>query len=129
MKRTKKNKNSQNSIFPFKNIEQLAIYYCQEAGVEHFRDLKNTIYWDYYLEDSKIFYKKTISETKILPSIEENGIILCKSCGEQLGATIDRFVLLNLNYSFQHHNAPLKILCKCGHQNIFEEIEKLKKEE
>lgn len=114
---------------PFRNVEQLALYYCKLAGVDNFVDLKNTIYWDYYLEDSKRLYKKTISETKVLPSTEESGIILCKSCGKQLGATIDTFVLLNLNYSFQHHNAPLKILCKCGHQNIFEEIEKLKTEE
>ena len=51
----KKAKVAINSDFPFKNNEQLALYYCREAGVDNFKDLKNTIYWGYYLEDSKRF--------------------------------------------------------------------------
>lgn len=127
--RKKKSPKAVNEAFPFKNNEQLALYYCREAGVENFRDLENTIYWNYYLEDCKKFYKKTVSKTEIIKTIKEPGVITCESCGEQLGATIDGFVLLDLNYSFQHHKAPLKILCKCGHQNIFKEITKLKEEE
>lgn len=113
---------------PFRNIEQLALYYCELAGVENFVDLKDTIYWNYYLEESKSFYKKRIIETKTISNVKETKIITCESCGKQLGAVIDGFVLLNLNYSFQHHKAPLKILCKCGYQNVFKEIIKFQEE-
>lgn len=107
----------------------MALYYCREAKVKNFKDLENTIYWNYFLEDCKKFYKKTISKTEVIKNIKEIEIILCESCGEQLGATIDGFVLLNLNYLFQHYNTPLEIICKCGNQNIFKEIVKLKKED
>lgn len=127
--RRKKTPKAVNEAFPFKNSEQLALYYCREAGVKNFKDLKDTIYWNYYLEDCKRFHKKIISETEVVKVVKETGVITCGVCGEQLGATIDGFVLLDLNYSFKHHKAPLKILCKCGHQNIFEEITKLKEED
>lgn len=118
----KKAKAAINSDFPFKNSEQLALYYCREAGVDNFKDLKNTIYWGYYLEDSKRFHKKIISETKVIPSTKDMEVITCKKCGIPFGAAIGSFVLLDLKYSFQSHKAPLKILCDCGEQNIFEKI-------
>lgn len=118
----KKRNEAINSDFPFKNNEQLALYYCREAGVENFKDLKNTIYWGYYLEDSKRFHKKIISETKIIPSTKDMEVITCKKCGTPFGSIIGNFVLLNLKYSFQSHKAPLKILCECGEPNIFEDL-------
>ena len=127
--RRKKTPKAINEAFPFKNSEQLALYYCREAGVESFKDLKNTIYWGYYLEDCKRFHKKVLSETEIIKTVRNTGVISCESCGAQLGATIDGFLLLDLNYSFQHHKAQLKILCKCRYQNTFEEIGKLKEVE
>lgn len=123
----KKKNRAINSDFPFKNNEQLALYYCREAGVENFKDLKNTIYWGYYLEDSKRFHKKIVSETKVIPSTKDIEVITCKKCGIPFGSVIGNFVLLNLKYSFQNHRTPLKILCECGEQNIFEEL-KIKKE-
>lgn len=126
--RRKKTSKAINEAFPFKNSEELALYYCREAGVESFKELKNTIYWGYYLEDCKRFHKKVLSETEIIKTVKNPGVITCESCGKQLGATIDGFVLLDLNYSFKHHKAPLKILCKCGHQNIFKEIINLEEE-
>lgn len=127
--RRKKTPKAINEAFPFKNSEELALCYCRMAEVENFKDLKNTIYWGYYLEDCKKFHKKVLSETEIIKTVKDSGVITCESCGNPLGATIDGFVLLDLNYSFQHHKAPLKIICKCGHQNIFEEITKLKEED
>lgn len=127
--RRKKTSKAINEAFPFKNSEELALCYCRMAEVENFRDLKNTIYWEYYLEDCKKFHKKVLSETEIIKTVKDSGVITCKSCGAQLGATIDGFLLLDLNYSFQHHKAQLKILCKCRYQNTFKEIGKLKEVE
>lgn len=124
--RRKKTSKAINEAFPFKNSEELALCYCRMAEVENFKDLKNTIYWGYYLEDCKKFHKKVLSETEIIKTVKDSGVITCKSCGAQLGATIDGFLLLDLNYSFQHHKAQLKILCKCRYQNTFKEIGKLK---
>lgn len=127
--RRKKTSKAINEAFPFKNSEELALCYCRMAEVENFKDLKNTIYWRYYLEDCKKFHKKVLSETEIIKTVKNPGVITCESCGEQLGATIDGFLLLDLNYSFQHHKAQLKILCKCKYQNTFKEIGKLKEVE
>lgn len=127
--RRKKTSKAINEAFPFKNSEELALCYCRMAEVENFRDLKNTIYWEYYLEDCKKFHKKVLSETEIIKTVKDSGVITCESCGAQLGATIDGFLLLDLNYSFQHHEAQLKILCKCRYQNTFKEIGKLKEVE
>lgn len=121
--RSKKSKKSINPAFPFKNTEELALYYCREAGIENFKDLKNTIYWGYYQEDCKRFYKKTIADSKFLPAIKEtSGIITCKSCGNTLGAIIDNFVILDFKNSFKKHDSPLKIVCPCGEYNTFEEL-------
>ena len=123
-RKTKKIK-QQPKVIPFKNNNDLSLWYCNLAGVEHFRDLKNhEIYWKHYQDDLKQLYKSKASKTNIIPKIEETGIITCEKCNTQIGAIIDGFALLNLEFSFKNHLNPLKIICKCGEHITLNQINK-----
>lgn len=123
-RKTKKIK-QQPKVIPFKNNEELALWYCDLANIEHFRDLENhEIYWKHYQEDLKQLYRNKAAKTNIIPKVEETGIIVCEKCGTQIGAIIDGFALLNLKFSFKNHLEPLKIICKCGEYITLNPIKK-----
>ena len=99
MKRKTKKKNQSTKVLPFKNNEELALWYCDLANIEHFRDLeKHEIYWKHYQDDLKQLYKSKAAKTNIISKVEETGIIVCEKCGTQIGAIIDEFALLNLEF-------------------------------
>lgn len=125
MKRKTKKKNQPTKALPFKNNEELALWYCDLANIEHFRDLeKHEIYWKHYQDDLKQLYKSKAAKTNIISKVEETGIIVCEKCGAQIGAIIDEFALLNLEFSFKNHLEPLKIICKCGECITLNQIKK-----
>lgn len=114
-------KKKKDSPIPFKSNEEIAMYYCKLAGVS-FKELKNTIYYKYFLEDCQRLYKKSIPE-KNISSITVNNlkptVLFCKNCLKTFGALFGKEVLLNTSYSFILNNNSLKVKCECGEVNLF----------
>lgn len=124
-----KNKKKKTFKLPFKNNEQLALYYCKLAGVEKFRDLeKNEIYWKHYQDDLKLLYQNKLNENDIpIPNdFNISNVLYCEKCQYHFAFIFGKKILTDMQYSYQNHNGIFKFICECGHKNSLD-LKKLTK--
>lgn len=105
---------------PFKTNEQLALYYCQLAGIENFRDLeKNEVYWKHYQNDLNLLYRIKLKENNVPISddFSISNVLYCEKCQYPFAFMFGKKILADTQYSYQNHNGIFKFICECGHQN------------
>lgn len=100
-----------------RNLSVIAMDYLKVANVNTMRELKNTVYWEYYLNETNRILKIDTSEKKENKPLENE--LLCSQCKGTLGFKQDNLYLIEDDFKFMNNGIEMTILCKCGIKNIF----------
>lgn len=105
------------------NIEKLAMYYFDLAGVSSLVDLQKSDYWIYFEQDKLNALrarKKREFETNEKTIIKKDLVFTCSNCKKELGyKVLNSFILDEIKFNFDWNTGFLNILCYCGKDNSF----------
>lgn len=105
------------------DINIIALDYLKIAGVNSLEELKKTIYWEYYQNETRGISVKHKSEDVVGGFAEDDNrdtrkLIICPNCNMELGYKEQGIYHLNENLAFSNNDKALKILCICGGKYI-----------
>lgn len=103
-----------------RNLSIIAMDYLKIANVQTMGELKNTIYWEYYSnETNRVLGIDCIKEIAI-QTIKND--LICSKCKANLGFKQDKLYLIEDDLRFMNNLTKIVIICKCGTKNIFKNI-------
>ncbi|WP_297488289.1 hypothetical protein [uncultured Cetobacterium sp.] len=103
-----------------RNLSIIAMDYLKVANVNTMIELKKTIYWEYYINETNRILGIVVDKEKEIKSMENE--LLCSQCKTNLGFKQGNIYLIEDNLKFMNDLSEIVIVCKCGEKNIFKNI-------